>query len=355
LGQQVTAELNAAGQWTRGFVYLGGQLVAIQDVPNNRVLWTHQEPFAKSQRITDSSGAIVAGVELEPFGLETNRSFDHSAVSQRRQFTTYDRDANGSDEAMFRRYNRWHDRFDQPDRYIGSMSLANPQSLNRYVYTQNDPVNFVDPTGLIFSIGCVSGWGADCNWGQSSLGFWGGGFNLNARPRAGLLAILEAEARAARRESLLYPQARFAEGTGYGLFSIFADWSPWDSFFGGGNNAFPKRKILYPKQIQNSSDLTSECIKKVNNDFASRIAQFKEEEDTSTRYGLVAAVGAFISGTLFGGGIGGGIRTSLNTIIGIGIYQIRQQRKLRGDYIGALRYCGVEPYFNKGQNAYRVL
>jgi RHS repeat-associated protein len=148
LGQQVTAELNASGQWTRGYVYLGGTLLAIQDVPQNRVLWTHQEPFAKSQRITDSSGAIVAGVELEPFGLETNRSFDWSSVNQKRQFTTYDRDANGSDEAMFRRYNRWHDRFDQPDPYDGSYDAGDPQSLNRYAYTQGDPVNFVDPTGL---------------------------------------------------------------------------------------------------------------------------------------------------------------------------------------------------------------
>ena len=40
-------------------------------------------------------------------------------------------------------------RFDQPDPYDGSYSLANPQSLNRYAYVNNDPVNFVDPTGLL--------------------------------------------------------------------------------------------------------------------------------------------------------------------------------------------------------------
>ena len=40
-------------------------------------LWTHQEPYSKSQRITDSNGAIVAAIELEPFGLETDRSWDN--------------------------------------------------------------------------------------------------------------------------------------------------------------------------------------------------------------------------------------------------------------------------------------
>jgi hypothetical protein len=56
---------------------------------------------------------------------------------------------------MFRRYNRWHSRFDQPDPYDGSYSLTNPQSFNRYAYVQNDPVNFVDPSGLVWM--CVTG------------------------------------------------------------------------------------------------------------------------------------------------------------------------------------------------------
>ena len=33
--------------------------------------------------------------------------------------------------------------------YNGSMRLGNPQTLNRYSYVIGDPVNFVDPSGLI--------------------------------------------------------------------------------------------------------------------------------------------------------------------------------------------------------------
>ena len=39
-------------------------------------------------------------------------------------------------------------RFAQPSRWEGSYDLTDPQSFNRYSYVQNDPVNFVDPTGL---------------------------------------------------------------------------------------------------------------------------------------------------------------------------------------------------------------
>jgi hypothetical protein len=48
---------------------------------------------------------------------------------------------------MHRRYNRLS-RFDQPDPWDGSYNPTDPQSFNRYSYTQNDRVNFVDPTGL---------------------------------------------------------------------------------------------------------------------------------------------------------------------------------------------------------------
>ncbi len=149
LGGQVVAEIDQWGGWHRGYVYLGGQMVGIQF--NSSVTWVHQDPVNKSQRLTDGGGNVTSTIELDPWGADTNRS--SNAAFQPRKFTSYERDGNGSDEAMFRRYNRWHSRFDQPDPYDGSYSLADPQSFNRYAYVQNDPVNFVDPTGLDFCWG----------------------------------------------------------------------------------------------------------------------------------------------------------------------------------------------------------
>ncbi len=146
LGGQVVAEISwfsVAWGWNRGYVYACSQLLAVQQ---GGVNWMHEDPITKSKRVTNSAGNVVSTIELDPWGADTSRS--SNAAFQPKKFTSYERDSNGTDEAMFRRYNRWHSRFDQPDPYDGSYDMSDPQSFNRYSYTQNDPVNFVDPTGL---------------------------------------------------------------------------------------------------------------------------------------------------------------------------------------------------------------
>jgi len=157
LGGQVVAELNSGGGWMRGYVYLGGEILAVQQ--NVAVYWMHQDPVAKSKRVTDASGAVVSAIELDPWGGETNRSSNEAF--QPRKFTTYEQDSIGSHDAMNRRYNRWWARFEQPDPYDGSYDLTDPQSFNRYSYVHNDPVNFVDPSGLnrtALGMRCVFEW-----------------------------------------------------------------------------------------------------------------------------------------------------------------------------------------------------
>lgn len=139
LGGQVVEELTNKGAMARAYVYLGGQVLAVvmKGRVSNIVYWMHEDPVTKSKRVTNSLGSVVSTIEMDPWGADTTRS--NNAAFQPRKFTSYERDGNGSDEAMFRRSNRWHSRFDQPDPYDGSYSLTNPQSLNRYAYVQNDP------------------------------------------------------------------------------------------------------------------------------------------------------------------------------------------------------------------------
>jgi RHS repeat-associated protein len=117
----------------------------------------------KSARVVDVSGQVESVVELDPWGGETDRS-----VNQRQQpyrYTSYERDGDGVDQALMRSYHGWWARFNEPDPWEGSYDLTDPQSLNRYTYVQNDPVNFVDPTGLMmeggvscYIDGVESGW-----------------------------------------------------------------------------------------------------------------------------------------------------------------------------------------------------
>lgn len=146
LSGQVVAEIAYLGgswTWLRGYVQVGGQLLAVQQ--DGAVRWVHEDPITKSKAMTDATGATISWIVFDPWGGTT---WNQNVSQQRRRFTTYERDGNESDEAMFRRYNRWWSRFDQPDPYDGAYDFSDPQSFNRYAYVQNDPVNFVDPSGL---------------------------------------------------------------------------------------------------------------------------------------------------------------------------------------------------------------
>jgi RHS repeat-associated protein len=193
LGGQVVAEIrldgeNGTASWSRGYVYAGTSLLAVQQ---NGVFFVHEDAVTKSKRVTDINGNIVSSVETDPWGADTARS--SNGAFQPKKFTSYERDANGSDEAMARRYNRWHSRFDQPDPYEGSYDLGNPQSLNRYAYVGNDPVNFVDPTGLDRCVdvdtGVVFECPSDAEIGETvRINIWTlGDWNFTSGGRSGLV------------------------------------------------------------------------------------------------------------------------------------------------------------------------
>ena len=170
LGAQVVAEIDGNGGWQRGYVYAGSSLLAVQQ---GGVNWVHEDSVTKSKRITDVYGNIVSNVELDPWGADTNRS--SNTAFQPQSFTSYIRDANGGQDAMARRYSAGG-RFSQPDPYGGSYDFSDPQSLNRYAYTKNDPVNFRDPSGLelCFESWCSGGsdsYGAHVGWGTTGRYF----------------------------------------------------------------------------------------------------------------------------------------------------------------------------------------
>ncbi len=176
LAGHVIGEINAGGVWQRGYVYMNGQMLAIQD--GNGVSFVHQDPVTKSQRLTDVNGNVVSTIELDPFGGETARSENQGRQPHR--YTTYERDITNMDDASARTYNGWWRHFMQPDPTDFSYDLMNPQSFNRYAYVGNDPVNAVDPSGLCTAADgdCV----VDVHGGIGTPGLIGGGGRIEQLP-----------------------------------------------------------------------------------------------------------------------------------------------------------------------------
>jgi RHS repeat-associated protein len=125
------------------YVYLGGQLIASKS--GAAYTFYVRDQLSVRQVLTDStSGTTVTEQGHLPFG----ENWYPSGNTNKWTFTSYERDAvSGDDYAQARRYQYAYGRFSSPDPVAGN--VANPQSWNRYGYTQNDPIDLSDPMGMM--------------------------------------------------------------------------------------------------------------------------------------------------------------------------------------------------------------
>lgn len=108
------------------------------------------------------TSTVIARHDYLPFGEELGAGTGMRTAAQgfgaidtnRQKFAQTQRDeTTGLDHTWWRKYDGAAGRWTTPDPYRGSMTAANPQSFNRYSYAHNDPVNFIDPTGLMSCFG----------------------------------------------------------------------------------------------------------------------------------------------------------------------------------------------------------
>jgi RHS repeat-associated protein len=155
-GGKVIAEYDngaAPSSPSREYIYSGSQLLAT--VSGGAT--TYQHPDHLSVRLsTDSSGNVTRTFGHFPFGeawYETGTASKWKFTSRVSGFVLANPELNkardtesNNDYALARFYSNPVARFTSPDPLAGS--LVNPQSLNRYAYTANDPIDFIDPLGL---------------------------------------------------------------------------------------------------------------------------------------------------------------------------------------------------------------
>ena len=123
----------------------------------NRLMRSRNEAL-----VLDRIGSVKTGssrntnrmMKYAPFGEE-----DTITNENRIKFGTYVRDGmSGLDYAKRRYYSPELGRFINPDPYIGSIRLDNPDTWNRYAYCENDPINNIDPNGTY----CANGFKSQC-------------------------------------------------------------------------------------------------------------------------------------------------------------------------------------------------
>ena len=141
-GGKVLAEyLNGAAPTapTREYIYSGSALLAKVEAGTTSYNLTDH---LSTRMLTDANGASLGQQGHFPFG---DPWYD-TLASNKWKFTTYERDSESqNDYAMARFYVNRNGRFTSPDPLSGS--VGNPQSLNRYAYGADDPINTSDPTG----------------------------------------------------------------------------------------------------------------------------------------------------------------------------------------------------------------
>lgn len=130
------------GSRTTKYVFAGSVRVAAKE-STGMLRFYHSDHLGSSNVITDGAGLVVELAEYTPYGSLNRRegpaNVPHKFTGQRLDAST------GLYFYQARYYDTSVGRFLTADPFV--QAPADPQTLNRYSYCRNNPINFVDPSG----------------------------------------------------------------------------------------------------------------------------------------------------------------------------------------------------------------
>jgi RHS repeat-associated protein len=141
-----------SGGLTKGTISLPGGSTAVYNATGLNYI-RHKDWLGSSRLATTWNHTVYSKEAYAPFGETYNE-----AGTPDRSFTGQDQDivtgnysnGNGVFDFLFRKYDPSAGRWLSPDPLgWGAVNPADPQSLNRYAYVENQPLNATDPNGLI--------------------------------------------------------------------------------------------------------------------------------------------------------------------------------------------------------------
>ncbi|MBI3020541.1 MAG: RHS repeat-associated core domain-containing protein [Candidatus Omnitrophica bacterium] len=151
-GAQVLTETSATQALKARYVYGPGIDEPLLMVRQGRFSYLHQDGLGSVTAATDARGALVETYRYRAFGEGTVLAPDGSARAASALQNPYrftGRELDGETNLYFYRaryYQQTIGRFLTPDPFPASPT--NPQSLHRYSYVENNPINRLDPLGL---------------------------------------------------------------------------------------------------------------------------------------------------------------------------------------------------------------
>ena len=146
----------------RAYIYSSGGKLIAEQATDGQFYWHHTNHLSSARAMTGTSGNLVYRGQFDPHGQALSEwSASGNTNLSTKKFTGYERDTvTGLDYAEARTYKGGRGRFMQADPIgLKAVQASQPQSLNRYSYVKNDPVNFRDPKGTYCPAGgCYDLW-----------------------------------------------------------------------------------------------------------------------------------------------------------------------------------------------------
>jgi RHS repeat-associated protein len=159
---EVLAESDLSGVIQSEFVFFNGQRIARRDEPGGVVHYTFADHLGSASVVTTATGSIEDASDYYPFGqerviLDTDRNHY--------KFTGKERDVETGLYYFGARYYHENGWFMTPDEFTGGpvdafssndpsppgplpyADITNPQSLNKYTYTYNNPLRYTNANG----------------------------------------------------------------------------------------------------------------------------------------------------------------------------------------------------------------